>query len=160
MAEKNWWGTKEHVENVYRDVLLVVRGSIIDSHLFTPRNVISTEFLFEKCAFNFSHLLGILSITFFFGLFRATPLTCGSSKDRGQIEDTAAMSFVTAIAMLDPSYVCDIQSQLMATPDHLTHWARPGIEPTSSQILVGFLTHWATTELLVYLLNQYSIKKD
>ena len=23
----------------------------------------------------------------------------------------------------------------------LTHWARPGIEPTSSWILVGFLTH-------------------
>ena len=27
----------------------------------------------------------------------------------------------------------------------LTHWARPGIEPASSWILVRFLTHWATT---------------
>jgi len=27
----------------------------------------------------------------------------------------------------------------------LTHWARPGIEPVSSWILVGFLTHCATT---------------
>ena len=26
-----------------------------------------------------------------------------------------------------------------------THWARPGIEPESSWILVGFLTCWATT---------------
>ena len=26
----------------------------------------------------------------------------------------------------------------------LTHWARPGIEPASSWILVGFLTRWAT----------------
>ena len=26
-----------------------------------------------------------------------------------------------------------------------THWARPGIEPTSSWILVGFFSHWATT---------------
>ena len=25
----------------------------------------------------------------------------------------------------------------------LTHWARPGIEPPSSWILVGFVTHWA-----------------
>ena len=27
----------------------------------------------------------------------------------------------------------------------LTHWARPGIKPTSLWILVGFLTGWATT---------------
>ena len=27
----------------------------------------------------------------------------------------------------------------------LTHWERPGIEPTTSCILVGFVTHWATT---------------
>ena len=26
----------------------------------------------------------------------------------------------------------------------LTHWLRPGIEPASSWILVGFFTHWAT----------------
>ena len=26
----------------------------------------------------------------------------------------------------------------------LTHWARTGIEPASSWILVGFLTHWTT----------------
>jgi len=27
----------------------------------------------------------------------------------------------------------------------LTHWMRPGIEPTSSWILVGFVNRWATT---------------
>ena len=27
----------------------------------------------------------------------------------------------------------------------LTHWARPGIEPTTSWFLVGFVNHWATT---------------
>ena len=26
-----------------------------------------------------------------------------------------------------------------------THWERPGIEPVSSRILVGFVNHWATT---------------
>ena len=26
----------------------------------------------------------------------------------------------------------------------LTHWMRPGIKPASSQILVGFLSYWAT----------------
>ena len=27
----------------------------------------------------------------------------------------------------------------------MAHWARPGIKPTSSCILVGFINHWATT---------------
>ena len=36
--------------------------------------------------------------------------------------------------------------QLLATLDPLTYWVRPGIEPASSWILVGFITHWATTE--------------
>jgi len=30
----------------------------------------------------------------------------------------------------------------------LTHWVRPGINPASSRILVGFLTHWAATRTL------------
>ena len=34
--------------------------------------------------------------------------------------------------------------QLMAMPDTLTNWARPGIESTSSWILVGFINHRAT----------------
>ena len=29
----------------------------------------------------------------------------------------------------------------------VTHWARPGISPTSSWILVRFFNHWATREL-------------
>ena len=32
--------------------------------------------------------------------------------------------------------------QLMAMTDLLTHWVRPGIKPSSSWILVGFLTQW------------------
>ena len=43
--------------------------------------------------------------------------------------------------------------QLMYTTAHgkaesLTHWSRAGIELVSSWILVGFVTCWATTELL------------
>ena len=29
----------------------------------------------------------------------------------------------------------------------LTHWARPGIEPTTSWFLVGFVNHWAIMEM-------------
>ena len=38
--------------------------------------------------------------------------------------------------------------QLTAAPDPLTHWARPGIGPTSSWILVGFVTAEPQCELL------------
>ena len=34
---------------------------------------------------------------------------------------------------------------LRPAPDPLSHWAKPGLEPTSSWILVGFASHWATT---------------
>ena len=37
-----------------------------------------------------------------------------------------------------------LQQQSHSNTRFLTHWARPGIEPTSSGILVGFLTCWAT----------------
>ena len=35
-------------------------------------------------------------------------------------------------------------AQLTATPDHFTHWARPGTEPATSSFLFGFVNHWAT----------------
>ena len=31
----------------------------------------------------------------------------------------------------------------------LTYWARPGIEPASSRMLAGFVTHWATMATLI-----------
>ena len=40
-------------------------------------------------------------------------------------------------------------SPLTATPDPLTHWSRPGIEPVSSWILVGFVTSEPQQELPV-----------
>ena len=40
--------------------------------------------------------------------------------------------------------------QLTAVPDPLTHWARPGIELTSSWILVGFVTAGPKRELWFY----------
>ena len=49
----------------------------------------------------------------------------------------------------------------------LTYWARQGIEPASSGILIGFLTHWAMTRIprykifnkLVFLVHSSSIYK-
>ena len=82
---------------------------------------------------------------FFFGLFafsRATPTAYGGSQARGLIRSVAAglrqsHSNVGSKPRLQPT------PQLTATPD--LHWARPGIEPTTSWFLVGFVNHWATT---------------
>ena len=52
---------------------------------------------------------------------------------------------------MDPSHICDY-STACGYARSLTHWARPEIEPTSSQTLDGFLTHWATMGTLVSVL--------
>ena len=64
---------------------------------------------------------------FFF--FRATLAACGSSQARSQVGATAAG--------LHHSH---------SNTRSLTHWARPGIKPTSSWFPVRFLKHWATKE--------------
>ena len=58
-------------------------------------------------------------------------------------------AYATATAMPDPSWVCDRPTQqLTATLNPLTHWARPGIEATSSWILFNFITPELLQELL------------
>ena len=49
------------------------------------------------------------------------------------------LAYTTATATWDPSFICN-QHHSMATPAPLTHWVRPGTEPTSSWMLVGFIT--------------------
>ena len=63
-----------------------------------------------------------------FCLFRAAPIAYGASQARGQIGATAASLH-----------------QSHSNVGSLTHWARPGIKPTCSWVLVGFVNHWATT---------------
>ena len=43
-----------------------------------------------------------------------------------------------------------------ANTGSLTHWARPGIEPVSSWMLVGFLSHWAMmgTPIFLFLMTE------
>ena len=53
------------------------------------------------------------------------------------------LAYTTAIAMWDLSHVCDLQHSSGNTRP-LTHWAKPGIKPASSWILVGFVNCWAT----------------
>ena len=49
-------------------------------------------------------------------------------------------------AMPDPSHIRNPwYATACGNAGSLTHWVRPGIKPTSSWILVGFLSCWATT---------------
>lgn len=81
----------------------------------------------------------IFIFNLFFGggaFFRATPAAYESSRLGFEL---APQLPAYATAMWDVSHFCDLH------PDNagsLTHWVRPGSEPASFWILVGFVTHW------------------
>ena len=86
----------------------------------------------------FFHFLFLIYLFIYLVLFRAAPMACGGSQTRGPIG---------AIATGQPQpQQCQIQaSSATYTTAHsiagsLTHWARPGIEPTTLWFLVGFVT--------------------
>ena len=79
---------------------------------------------------------------FFFFPFRATPVAYGSSQGRGQIR-------AAAIGLHHGHSNVGSELHLTSIIAHgntrsLTHSAGTGIEPASSWILVGLVTHWAT----------------
>ena len=88
----------------------------------------------------------VLFFSFFF-LFRAIRVAHGSSQARGWIGATAASTHHSHSN--SGSKPCLLSTpQLTAKPDHLTHWVRPGIEPSSSWILFGFVSSAPQLELL------------
>ena len=90
--------------------------------------------LFKEVTFS------VTKITYFFlfCLFRIVPMAYGGSQSEGSNRP-----------MPQPQQ-CGIRTTSVTyTTAHdnagsLTHWARPGIEPTSSWILGGFINCWAT----------------
>ena len=54
-------------------------------------------------------------------------------------------AYTTATATGDPSHICNLHN---GNARCLTHWTRPGMEPTSSWILVGFVNTWTMTGTL------------
>ena len=83
-------------------------------------------------------------LSFFLLFLWAAPVAYGGSQARGRIGAAAAgprqsHSNTRSEPRLQPT------PQLMAMPDPLTHWARPGTEPTTSWVLVRFVNHCATT---------------
>ena len=54
------------------------------------------------------------------------------------------LAYDTATSTQDQSHVCDLHH---SSGQHQTHWARPGIEPASSWILVGLISTEQQQEL-------------
>ena len=133
-----------------RGVLIPGLTQIITTSYWTnnyvPSTVISTLKMVSKLVFTVMLDVGVLSLIslfFFFLSFKAAPVGHGSSQARGWIGATASgphHSHSRSIGTESATH----------TTAHgtLIHWARPGIEPTSSWILVGFVSLWATKRML------------
>ena len=85
---------------------------------------------------------GSTNFFFFLLLFKAAPIAYGSNRARGQIQAAAASlhhnhsNARSELHLWPYTAACDKTGSLI-------HWARPGIEPASSWVLVRFLTYWA-----------------
>ena len=83
----------------------------------------------------------------FFFLHRAEPTACGSSQAKGRLGAVAAgLRYSHSNTRSEPRLWPT--PQVMAMPDLLTHRTRPGIEPASSWIPVGFIIARPWRELL------------
>ena len=111
-----------------------IMNSLSKSH--QSSGYVSGVFIFTLCMMYFYSAL--FFFFFFFCLFRASLAAYGHSQARGRIGAT------------EQSEQCRIRAMsLTYTTTHsntgpLTHWARPGIQPTNSWILVRFINCWAT----------------
>ena len=84
---------------------------------------------------------------FFFLLFRATPTAYGGSQARGQIG--AAAAGLPQPQQLRIQAVSVTYTTAHGNAGSLTHWARPGIKPAPSWMLVGFITAEPPQELQI-----------
>ena len=80
-----------------------------------------------------------MSIPFFFGLFRAAPKAYGGSQARGRIR-AVTTGLHHSHSNVRSEGVCNLHHRLTSLT--LTHWARPGMEPESTWMLVGFVNCW------------------
>ena len=82
-------------------------------------------------------------------LFRATLGVCGGSQARGWIRATTACLCHSHSNARSES--CLRPTTAHGNAEYLTHWARPGIEPASSWILVEFITNEPQWELSIFI---------
>ena len=93
------------------------------------------------------HYIPWWGFTFFFCLFRATPTAYGRSNQSYSYRPIPQPE-QCRIWAVSATYVTAHSNYRS-----LTHWARPGIEPVSSWILVGFVNHGATVGTLGFIFD-------
>ena len=59
-------------------------------------------------------------------------------------------AYATATATSDLSCMCDLHTTAHGNAGSLTHWVRPGVEPTTLWFLVGFISALPQRELLLF----------
>ena len=82
-------------------------------------------------------------------LFRATLKAYGGSQARGRI-GAVATGLYQSHSNAGSEPLSGTYTTAHGSTGSLTHWLRPGINPTSSWILVGFVNHWDATETSFY----------
>ena len=85
-----------------------------------------------------------------FWLFKAVPTAYVSSQVRGPIGATAASLCHSHSNAGDLSHVSVARTTAHGNARSPTHWVRPGIEPTSSWVLIRFISAAPQRELLGY----------
>ena len=121
----------------------------ISGHLlwfFTPFGLIGINFIpfsLNMILFYKEERLKFIYLFIFWVFFRAAPVAYGGSQARGWIGAVAASLLCHSHS--NPGSEPRLQPTLKAhgNTGSLTHWLRPGSEPTSSWILVGFVNCWA-----------------
>ena len=91
--------------------------------------------------------LGLFIYLFIYFFLRAAPTAYGGSQARG-LMGTVAASLLHSHSNARSELCLQPTPQLMGNAGSLTHWTRPGIKPTSSRILAGFINPWARTGTL------------
>ena len=84
------------------------------------------------------------NICLFSCFFRATPSAHGGSQARVELE-LQLLAYTTATATAGIWATSATYTTAHDNAESLTCWAKPGIEPASSCMLVGFVNCWATT---------------
>ena len=114
---------------------------IISFSLFFPFQILSIVWVtfFINSYFTTPDLNSILF--YFFGFFGLHPWHMEVPR-LGVQSELQLLAYITATAMPDPSCICDLHHSSQQC-QILNHCARPGIEPASSWVLVGFVNHRA-----------------
>ena len=85
------------------------------------------------------YLFNLIYFIYFILFFRATPTAYGGSLARSRIGAIATgLCYSRSNSGFEPCLVTYTTAQ--GNAGYLTHWARPGIKPTTSWILVGFVS--------------------